>query len=58
MPTYLSCDVSDTKQSVNCYSQGFDLTLATYSVTAFFILRALGRFIGIWMMTRFNWAFV
>src|SRR5690606_22812683 len=54
----LLCDAGDLKQSMDCYSRGVDLTLATYSVTAFFILRALGRFIGIWMMARFNWAFV
>ncbi|MDD4500301.1 MAG: MFS transporter [Bacteroidales bacterium] len=29
--------------------------IATYSLSIFFILRALGRFIGIWMLSRFNW---
>jgi fucose permease len=34
------------------------LLVATYSLSIFFILRALGRFVGIWMMARFNWTFV
>jgi fucose permease len=32
--------------------------IATYSLSIFFILRALGRFMGIWMMARFNWSVV
>lgn len=29
--------------------------LATYAVSVFFLLRAAGRFIGVWMLTRFRW---
>jgi DHA1 family quinolone resistance protein-like MFS transporter len=29
--------------------------LATYSISIFFILRAAGRFLGAWMLTRFHW---
>jgi fucose permease len=29
--------------------------LATYSVSVFFLLRAGGRFLGAWMLTRFRW---
>ena len=29
--------------------------LATYSVSVFFLLRAAGRFLGAWMLTRFRW---
>ncbi len=32
--------------------------ISTYALSIFFILRAAGRFIGIWMMARFNWALV
>jgi fucose permease len=32
--------------------------VATYALSIFFILRATGRFIGIWMMAHFNWALV
>ena len=35
---------------------GNALFLATYALTIFFVLRAAGRFLGIWMMARFNWA--
>ncbi|MDA7815655.1 MFS transporter [Porticoccaceae bacterium] len=37
---------------------GNALFLATYALTIFFVLRAAGRFLGIWMMARFNWAVV
>ncbi len=30
--------------------------LATYGVTAFFILRAAGRFVGAWIMSRLEWS--
>lgn len=30
--------------------------IAAYALPAFFILRAGGRFLGAWMMARFNWA--
>jgi len=29
--------------------------LATYAVSVFFLLRAAGRFVGVWMLTRFRW---
>jgi fucose permease len=32
--------------------------LATYGVTAFFILRAAGRFLGAWVMSRLEWSSV
>jgi len=38
--------------------EGNAMLLATYALTIFFVLRAAGRFVGIWMMARFNWAAV
>jgi len=41
--------------------KGYDgslLFIATYALPIFFILRAGGRFLGAWMMSRFNWAVV
>jgi len=32
--------------------------LATYALTVFFVLRAGGRFLGAWILTRFNWRYV
>jgi fucose permease len=32
--------------------------LATYALSVFFVLRAIGRFVGIWMMARYNWSVV
>jgi MFS transporter, FHS family, L-fucose permease len=32
--------------------------IATYALSIFFILRAVGRFIGAWLMSRFNWSMV
>ena len=58
MPSYLVCDATSLRATYDCYSSGVTQTLAIYSVTAFFILRAAGRFVGIWMMTHFNWALV
>ena len=58
MPSYLVCDATSLKATYDCYTEGFAQTLAIYSVTAFFILRAAGRFVGIWMMSHFNWALV
>jgi len=43
------------------YLIGYDgsaLLLATYALTIFFVLRAAGRFIGMWAMARFNWSLV
>jgi fucose permease len=34
---------------------GSAATLAAYSVSVFFILRAAGRFIGAWLLERFYW---
>ena len=34
---------------------GTATTLATYSISIFFLLRAGGRFLGAWMLTRFKW---
>jgi fucose permease len=39
------------------YDGGF-LLMATYALPIFFILRAGGRFLGAWVMQRFNWAAV
>ncbi len=35
---------------------GSAVFIATYSLTIFFVLRAGGRFIGMWMMAHFQWA--
>jgi fucose permease len=35
--------------------KGSAATLATYSISIFFILRAAGRFIGGWMLQHFHW---
>jgi fucose permease len=32
--------------------------LATYALAVFFVLRAAGRFLGAWMLTRFSWTVV
>lgn len=58
MPSYLICDATSLKATYDCYADGMPQTLAIYSVTAFFVLRAAGRFVGIWMMSHFNWALV
>ena len=34
---------------------GSAAALATYSISIFFFLRAAGRFLGAWMLTRFHW---
>lgn len=34
------------------------ILLATYALTVFFILRAGGRFLGSWLMSKFNWTVV
>jgi MFS transporter, FHS family, L-fucose permease len=38
--------------------EGNQIFIATYALTIFFILRAGGRFLGAWMMSRFNWTVV
>jgi fucose permease len=37
---------------------GSAIFIATYALSIFFILRAVGRFIGAWLMSRFNWSMV
>ena len=37
---------------------GSAVFIATYALSIFFILRAVGRFIGAWLMSHFNWAMV
>ena len=34
------------------------LFLARYAISVFFLLRAAGRFLGAWMLARFDWALV
>jgi fucose permease len=34
---------------------GSAVTLATYSISIFFLLRAAGRFLGAWVLTRVPW---
>lgn len=38
--------------------KGNAMFIATYALSIFFILRAGGRFLGAWLMSRFNWAVV
>lgn len=38
--------------------EGNFLLVATYSLSIFFILRAIGRFLGAWVLSRFNWSIV
>lgn len=33
-------------------------TLALYAVSTFFVLRAAGRFVGVWLLQRFDWSTV
>lgn len=35
--------------------QGAAASLAAYSISVFFLLRAAGRFLGAWMLTRLRW---
>jgi fucose permease len=39
------------------YSGNFTL-LATYALSVFFVLRAIGRFLGAWVLKHFNWTSV
>jgi len=39
------------------YSGSFAF-MATYALSAFFILRAIGRFLGAWVLARFSWTAV
>jgi len=38
--------------------EGNLILVATYSLTIFFILRATGRFLGVWLLSYFNWTLV
>lgn len=38
--------------------EGNAIFIATYALTIFFVLRAAGRFLGSWVMAKFNWALV
>jgi FHS family L-fucose permease-like MFS transporter len=58
MPSYLVCDASSLEDTFACYASNGQQMLAMYAVAVFFSLRAAGRFVGIWMMQRFNWALV
>jgi len=58
MPSYLVCDAKDVAATFSCYTTGPDKMLAMYAVSVFFSLRAVGRFVGIWMMQRLNWSLV
>ena len=58
MPSYLVCDAKDVAATFSCYTSGPDKWLAMYAVSVFFSLRAVGRFVGIWMMQRLNWSLV
>lgn len=58
MPSYLMCDATSTAETFSCYQAGIDTTMAMYSVSIFFALRALGRFAGIWLTSRFDWSWV
>mgnify|MGYP001471573407 CR=1 FL=1 len=55
MPSYLICDASSASDIYSCYANESTQTLAIYAVSVFFALRAVGRFVGIWMMQHFEW---
>lgn len=38
--------------------EGPAIWIATYALTLFFVLRALGRFLGMWLMQHLNWSAV
>ena len=38
--------------------EGSLILIATYSLTIFFVLRASGRFMGVWLLSHFNWSLV
>lgn len=46
MPTYL--DVAELSK----------FEIVSYALSIFFVLRALGRFLGMWLMRNFDWAWV
>ncbi|WP_231701329.1 MFS transporter [Alteromonas stellipolaris] len=55
MPSYLICDANSASDMYSCYANESTQTLAIYAVSMFFVLRAVGRFMGIWMMQHFEW---
>lgn len=55
MPSYLVCDASSVSDMYSCYTSDVTQVVAVYAVSVFFALRALGRFVGIWMMQHFEW---
>ena len=55
MPSYLICDANSASDIYRCYANESTQTLAIYAVSVFFALRAVGRFVGIWMMQHFEW---
>lgn len=38
--------------------EGSWIVLAGFAVSIFFVLRAAGRFLGVWLLGRFSWSFV
>lgn len=56
MPSYLLCDAGSVDDMFACYTNDANKVLALYSVSVFFSLRAIGRFVGIWMMQRYEWS--
>ena len=56
MPSYLVCDAATAQDVFDCYGSDSNQLLAMYAVSVFFALRAVGRFVGIWMMQRFEWS--
>jgi fucose permease len=46
MPTLLAAD------------SGRSSFIATYAISVFFVLRAAGRFLGAWVLARWNWSLV
>ena len=58
MPSYLMCDATTASDTFSCYTKQLDSTVAMYSVSIFFALRAIGRFVGIWLTSRFDWSLV
>lgn len=58
MPSYLVCDAANLTDTFACYTDESTKMLAMYAVSVFFSLRAAGRFVGIWMMQRYNWSLV
>jgi len=55
MPSYLICDANSASDMYSCYANESTQTLAIYAVSVFFALRAVGRFVGIWMMQHYEW---